>query len=399
MQIYKNISDDFLDFDLKSFFEMNSDADINEVLLRNRSKYKFDFSLVTEQLEIYPRAKHKLPSFVNCWCYFTRKSYEQSSSEIVAKYKATLFPGKSMLDLTGGLGVDDWAFSKNFDEVISIDKDVELNKLVRKNFGKLKAHNIQRIDGDAYDFIKKEQHYDLIFIDADRRPQSAEKRISSLSQSEPDILRLKQRLLEIGEIILLKLSPMLDLTAIIKELEDVNEIYIVSNKNEVKEILVVLSKPKTKIIVHAVELNENTIQTFEGGRGDSAPVDFYDDGNYFYEPALSLIKSGLVPDYASKSGVRMLSKESVYLVSDQEVPGFFGRKFEIISRIKFGKSTVKKYMKESGITAANISKRNFPAQVVELRKMLGLKDGGSEYLFFTQNSSKDKLMFHCRKIS
>src|SRR5690349_14056728 len=127
IKVYK---DKLLNFDLKSFLERYTEKDV----FRLKEMYPELFVLLAEQLKLYPKAKEKLPVFTSNYCYFTSKSYEQSSSDALALYKAESFKGRVLLDLTGGLGVDDWAFSRSFEKVISVDNDLELNELVRINF-------------------------------------------------------------------------------------------------------------------------------------------------------------------------------------------------------------------------------------------------------------------------
>src|SRR5688572_28699960 len=123
----KEYKDSLLNFDLKSFLEKYTEKDI----FRLSDLYPELYKLLAEQLKLYPRAKEKLPVFTSNYCYLTTKSYEQSSSESLAKYKAGLFSGEVLIDLSGGLGVDDWAFSRSFKNVISVDNDAELNELAK----------------------------------------------------------------------------------------------------------------------------------------------------------------------------------------------------------------------------------------------------------------------------
>ena len=303
-----------------------------------------------------------------------------------------------MLDLSGGLGVDDWAFSKKFKLVVSIDKDEELNKIVRFNFDKLNVKNVDRIDADANEFIKQNNHYDLIYLDADRRPESTEKRVLSLKDGEPNITGIQKRLFEISDTILLKLSPMLDITAIINELKNVSDVYVIAYKNEVKELLVTLKKQSdSNIQIHAVDIERNkNIQYTDTWKNENQVV-YHSNGSYFFEPALSIIKAGLSASYASKLNLKMLDRNSYYFTGDKFLKDFMGRQFEVITQIVFSKSAVKNYLKLNNIEKANVSKRNFPMEVKEIRNEFQLKDGGDDYLFFAQNSKKQKLLFHCRK--
>ncbi len=128
---YKN---NLLSFDLQSFLKRYAGKSAIQI----KKDFPAIYLVLAAQLEIYPRAAEKLPEFTRSYCYLNRKSYEQASSEAVAAYRATLFGGNTVIDLAGGLGIDDIAFSKSFNKVISIDPDAELNTLAVINFSLLK---------------------------------------------------------------------------------------------------------------------------------------------------------------------------------------------------------------------------------------------------------------------
>jgi hypothetical protein len=256
------------------------------------------------------------------------------------------------------------------------------------------------LDDDAEELIRKVPQADLVYVDADRRPGSRHIRVAGLAGMQPDIIRMKDRLLASGGAVLLKLSPMLDIHAIIDELKQVSEVYVVSLKNEVKELLVVMQQqaaaPPVKL--HAVDISGAHSHQFSGFFGDQADISYGYRGSYFYEPALCLIKSGLSGHYAGERGLQLLAPNTQYFVSDSLAEEFLGRSFEIITMMNFSRSAVRQYLTMQGITQANIAKRNFPAEVDELKKLFLIKDGGNDYLFFTQNKERQKLMYHCRKI-
>jgi len=398
-QSYKNISKAILNYDLKSFLDLYLEQDITKITLQLSNTYKDDFALLAEQLKLYKKAKIKFPSFANAYCFFTTKSFEQASSESAAKFKATLFKGSKILDLSGGLGVDDWAFSNSFKQVISVDRDEYLNQIVRRNFELLHINNIDRLDADANDFIKNDAKYDLVYLDADRRPEIKNKRVFDLLNSEPNILQLKKRLFELTDTILLKLSSMLDISALFNELVDISEVYVVSVNNEVKELLVVLEKEFLQQQIHAVNLENDRVESYTSKRNLKSEISYSDEGAFFYEPSLALIKSGIAQNYANDKGMKMLAPNSYFFLTNSLVNDFFGRSFKVIAKIDFSKSNVKKYLSQNGIVKANISKRNFPVTVNEIKKTFSISDGGEEYLFFTENNSKQRLLFHCRKMN
>jgi len=387
---YKNT---LLNFDLKSFLEEFSGKSPDAV----KKKYPELYLILASQLKLYPKAIKKLPTFSGNYCYFTTKSYEQSSSEILANYKAKLFSGNTLVDLTGGLGVDDVAFSRSFKKVISIDNDIELNELARINLSRLGINNIERIDSAAEDFLKTAPQADLVYIDADRRTTS--RKAVTLHDSSPPVLEILPSLFKITGNILLKLSPLIDITYLVRNLQHIRDIRVISLNNEVKEVLVHIdSKFDGKITLYAVDINNiEDERIFSDYFGSKYYVESNHIGKYFYESSASVIKAGLMNHYADKHGLNLISKNSVFMTADKIVQDFFGRIFTVVNTVKYSKTVLKKYFKDHNIFNANISCRNFPVPETAVKKMFNISDGGNEYLFFTTNSAREKLMYHCRK--
>lgn len=388
-------------FRLDEFLQNNEYKNLDGLKLIH--KLNSDFGsytpLLVEQLKIYSKAKEKLPEFCSALCLFTEKSFEQSSSEALALFKTHRFTGSELLVVGGGLGVDDWGFSKSFKNVTSIDINTELNKIARYNYNNLKAATIKRIDASANEYLIECGNYDMIYIDADRRTEGEIRRAITFHDSKPNILNIKDKLFQHTGKILLKLSPLIDISYITKNLPEIKEIYVVSLAGEVKEILALLTNEvQAKPEIIAIDLDKKLKETeFRSDSGNQTEVTYENYGKYFFEPASALIKSGLVPEYAFKNGLKLVSKNSPYLTGDTDIEGFFGRKFKTIAVISFSKSKVKKYLEENKLLDANIARRNFLLTVDEIRKILKLKDGGDNFLFFTTDSEKKKLMYHVKK--
>ncbi|MES2780480.1 MAG: hypothetical protein V4651_11340 [Bacteroidota bacterium] len=419
IQRYKNIPDTFIDFEIAPFINDTGEYDSVQFTLKHAGKFPFDAAFIADQLAIYTKAKMKLPTFAGAYALFTPQSYEQSSSENLALFKASLLSGTSLLDVSGGLGVDDWAFSKRFQNVVSLDIDSELNKVVRSNMAKLGLSNIQRLDADAYAFVENNVDiFDWVYMDADRR--SSDKRTFALADTEPNIFTIQNKVFSFTNNILLKVSPMLDIHALIDELKTVAAIWVVSAKNEVKEVLVHIARdPRSSTLdtgyqiqdtgssipdititidtieIHAVDVSDvgNTQFHMPYGALQTEP-NYASDGLWFYEPSLALIKSNLASTYLKQHNISQVGKHSIYGVSNVAVPGFFGRVFQLYESFEFSKGRLKTYLANNGISKANISKRNFPMEVAEIKKLTGLKDGGEHYLFFTTDEQGIKRVFH-----
>lgn len=317
----------------------------------------------------------------------------------MAEYKASIFAGDTLVDLTGGLGIDDIAFSKKYNKVISIDSDAELNSLAEVNFAKLGIGNIERITSKAEEFIRNDISADLVYLDADRRSDESGKRSVTLHNASPDILKILDRLYEISPQVLLKLSPLVDLTYLRKSIKNIKEIRIISLANEVKEILVLLNRDHdSETQIAAVDISKDgSIKEYFSGISTSPASLVNGKQNYFFEPSASLIKSGLAGEYAANNGLSYIFDGSLYFTSAVEPKELMGRWFKIIGMMPFSGSAFNKYLSETKISQANISCRNFPLKPEEIKKNYKLIDGGAEYFFFTADNKKNKLFFHCRR--
>jgi hypothetical protein len=391
-----------LKFDVKTFIINHINDNKNTISFKIKSLKETNFSanLVLETLFNYKKALHKIPSMAANYCWLPTKSYEQASSELTAFYKSSLFSGQIVLDICGGLGVDDMAFAKKFEKVISLDSDNELNEIVKCNNEKLFINNIERISTLAETFLaSNSQKFDLVYIDADRRPD-AQHKIFKLEECTPNIFEIWQLLIQCTSQVLLKLSPLVDLVYCQQNIPNLAKIYVVAVKNEVKEVLIQidLTEKKTPEIIAVNLISDHNYQTFTAPTTQQTADNECFGFNYFFEPNAAIIKAGLSSSYAKNFNLNMLSNNSHFFVGNQLPPNFMGRSFKIIHQDYFSKSGFLSYLKNNQITKANISKRNFPINEIEIAKQFKIKDGGDDYLFFTQNRDNKKVFFHCRKI-
>lgn len=401
MQKY-HLLPEHLKFDVKTFIINHINDNKNTISFKIKSLKETNFSanLVLETLFNYKKALHKIPLMAANYCWLPTKSYEQASSQLTAFYKSSLFSGQIMLDVCGGLGVDDIAFAQKFTQVISLDMDNELNEIVKCNNEKLFINNIERISAFAEFFLAdNSQSFDLVYIDSDRRPDAHSKTFK-LEECTPNIFEIWPLLKQCTSQVLLKLSPLVDLAYCKQNIPNISKIYVVAVKNEVKEVLVHLElngeKPVEILAVNIID-NLNT-QTFSA----IDLTECYDYQHimfkYFFEPNAAIIKAGLSASYAQNVGLTMLAHNSHFFVGNQIPPNFMGRTFKIIHQDYFSKSNFSAYLKNNYLVKANISRRNFPVSEVEIAKQFKIKDGGDDYLFFTQNNKNEKIYFHCKKI-
>lgn len=397
MQNYKKLSDLLSSSECKAFVNKLITHEPAQIALQYRNKIPCDASVLALLIKLYQKAQQKLPLWVEHYCMLTTKSYEQASSQAVALYKSTFIQGNTLLVLGGGLGVDEWAFSKTFNTIVSIDNDADLNKCVAYNQKCLSINNVERITQTAEGFLKNnEEKFDFVYTDPDRR--EGEKRIKTLKNSLPNIPILLPEIFKHTNEIIIKASPLINIEVTIKELNSVEKVKVIAYKNEVKEVLFFLKKEYTgEVFFDAANFhNEDGWQEY-GSKGKVlAKIEKQEEPLFFYEPNLAIIKAGLQQNYANEKGLFVVDKNTAYYTSKKKTTDFFGRVFKIETAIEFNKKAIKKYLNDEGITKANVSKRNFRLTVEELKKLFSIKDGGEHYLFFAQWHGKP-YMFHCTK--
>jgi len=218
------------------------DKPTSNLLALAKKNPELNITLLAQQIEGKNKAKNKIPSWYKNpdIVYPKRISMEQCSSELTAKYKAKLFKGKKMIDLTGGFGVDCYFMSKSFEECTYIEENKELQSIVELNFNTLNT-NIKSIRDDGLKALKSnEKYYDLIYLDPDRRDKSNQKKIK-LEDYNPNITDNIDLLLKKGKQILIKTSPLLDIKKVLTQIKKIKEVHILSINNECKEVLYIIN--------------------------------------------------------------------------------------------------------------------------------------------------------------
>lgn len=387
-----------LHIDIQEFINNHLHSDISELLLKGIPFETVDSKLIIEQIEAKKRCQKKLPTWFNAEnIYYPNKlNIEQTSSEITAKYKSELVSGKTLIDLTGGFGVDAYYFSKQVENVIHCEIDSGLSKLVKHNFEALQVSNIICLNENGIEALKRiDKSFDWIYIDPSRRDSSNQK-VFLLTDCEPNIKVYQGLFFKYSQNVLIKTSPLLDLSATLLDLKHVKEIHVVAVNNEVKELLWILERDfegNTK--VKTVNIKKNQLQNFEFNfKNETEATAIYSQPlTYLYEPNAAVLKSGSFNSVSEILNIPKLHKHS-HLYTSEVLVNFPGRQFKIEKILPFNK---KAFSKEK-ITKANITTRNFPLSVNDIRKKLKVKDGGQLYLFFTTNVNDDKIILVCSKV-
>ncbi|MFY0593176.1 MAG: RsmD family RNA methyltransferase [Roseivirga sp.] len=355
---------------------------------------------IVTQIQSKQKAKKKLPT----WFSTSRiifpplLSMEQCSSELTAAYKAGLAEkGKRMVDLTGGFGVDISAFANLFSECHYVERNEGLSAIAQHNFESLGFQNLHVHTDDSIRFLKENRAFDLIYIDPARRGDRDQK-VVSLNDCEPNVIDLLPDLLVKSKRVIIKTSPLLDIKGAIRELQHVAAVHVVAVGNEVKELLFELNaSAEGDPIIHCVNLTKGKTEQFDFQFSEEEELlsTFGAMRKYLYEPNASILKGGGFKVIGERLKLRKLHPNSHLYTADVLVDDFPGRSFEVLDEISLNKKSLRKIIPTM---KANITVRNYPMSVAQIRKKTGLKEGGEDYLFATSDQMGAKV-FQTRKVT
>ncbi|MFH6935020.1 class I SAM-dependent methyltransferase [Flavobacterium sp. FlaQc-30] len=387
-----------LNKNIQQFITQNTGVSISKLALQKNPFPEVDWIAVLNQIEARTKAKDKLPTWFSTEniIYPTKVSVEQTSSEKTADYKASLISGKSLIDLTGGFGVDDYYFSKKFKVVAHCEINEDLSNIVKHNFEQLKVVNCDFYAADSADVLdKSEIKWDWIYIDPSRR-NDAKGKVFMLKDCLPNVPESLDFYFEKSNSILIKTAPLLDISAGLSELKFVKNIHIIALENEVKELLFEIhNQYKGSITLKTANILKDKIETFEFVLDDEMDFIPYElPKKYIYEPNSAIMKSGGFDEVSSIFKIGKLHKHS-HLYTSDELIDFPGRAFEIEKVIPYNKNDMKT---ELANEQANITTRNFPETVENIRKKWKIKNGGNKYCFFTTDKNDNKIVLICTKI-
>lgn len=368
------------------------------LLMRYSNKeLPFDIRFAVIQIQNRNKARRKISGFLSHpeFLFPDLISSEQASGERVAKFHANLVgKNKTIVDLTAGLGIDAMTMAQHGNKVTAIELDETKAATLRYNseIFKLKGFNV--VFDDCTNYIKHLESFpDVFFIDPARR-DSSKKRTYALSDCLPDITQIYPQLINNGSDLFIKVSPLLDVTAILKELDNIAAIYVISVRNECKEVLIHLRKESGEAPkIHAVDLDDNGIKSHftmpqgnkEHGIISIASENDLCEGGYLYEPNASLMKLNAEKEICSRyPGIKKLSNNTELYVSPTLIKDFPGRIIQIV-RVLSSKQI--KSLKGEGFS---IVSRNYPLTADELRKKIGAKESSERFIYAFRVGIKEK---------
>ena len=378
---------------VQDFIKNYNGSDILSVALKKSPFPNVSPRELAQQIASRRKCQKKLPTwFQTPGIYYPDKlNIEQASSELTAAYKAKLIGGESLGDLTGGMGVDSYHFSKRVRQVHYFEMNPELAEITAHNFTVLGAENITVAKADGISVLKQnEQIYNWIYLDPSRRAQH-NRRVFLLEEGVPNILDVLPILFDKTAKVLLKTAPLLDIQKGMKDLTQVSEVHVVAVQNEVKELLWILDEsPKVEPDIIAINITKKRTEslTFKLSEERMVESNFSRPLEFLYEPNAAILKAGAFKTIADRYGLKKLHVNS-HLYTSSTLVDFPGRRFQI--------TDMHPYAKKLPFDKANITTRNFPHSVDTLRKKHRIASGGDKYIFFTKTIDDQLVAIACVK--
>lgn len=390
----------------RDFIAAHAGEDVRRLALQAKVPDGVDLRAALVQIEGRQRLANKAPRFSSTLGieFPERLSAEQCSSEATAAYKAAtverlVAQRAAMTDLTGGLGIDFMAMSPLFDSAAYVERNEALCSLARNNFAATGIRNASITCGEATEFLAGMDKTDFVFIDPARR-DAANRKVVLLEGCTPDITAMLPQLKEKCRFVMIKLSPMLDISATITKTGNCREVHVVAVNGEVKEIVVFIDfsfSDEAEIVCSNIRGESTATFSFKMSEERSAICKFADEtGDFLYEPDATILKAGAFKLPAQRFGLKKLHPNTHLYTSDTKNPDFIGKIFKIEGVFGFSKKELRRL--GDTLPCANVSVRNFPTPAEELQKRLHIKNGGENYIFGTTLHSGKHAIIYCRLI-
>ncbi len=413
-----------------SFISSHADDDVRELALKIPKDADFDVPFVLNQVAGRQQARSKLPSWaaIDGIVYPPHLALEQCSSEAAARYKAAVLaacmdsvgaPGGDgepfdalLVDLTGGFGVDFTLMGRCVRRAVYVERQKQLHAVAAHNLNLLGLHEVQTVRADGTDYLHAmpvltgqvgpHRPPVVVFLDPARRDAHGGKTYA-IADCTPDVLALREELLAKSDFLLLKLSPMLDISEAVRELgqELVRQVHVVSVGGECKELLLVLSRHSGQPAVLCC-VNDGSV--FSCRLDEAGPqtvptlasaAELVPGRQVLLVPNASVMKAGCFGALCRRFGLRAVGSNSHLFVAAEAPVGFPGRAFRMEAVTSMNKKELRRTL--AGIRRANVAVRNFPLSVAGLRKRLKIADGGDVYLFGTTTGRREHTLIICKK--
>ncbi|MGB3586935.1 MAG: hypothetical protein WBA23_10365 [Tunicatimonas sp.] len=384
---------------VQQFIREHESDDPFQLTLQTKRYPDIPIQLVAQQIQARKKAKGKLPEWYQTKgiIFPSQLAMEQCSSEATAKYKSSLVSGKTMVDLTGGAGVDTYYLSQSFKQADYVEQNPQLAAIEQHNFSQLGTSSVQTHVSDAATFLSSVNSVDLIYLDPARR-NDANQKVFRLSDCSPDVTQLLPYLLKKAKQVMVKTSPMLDINQAAEDLGSVVEIHVVAVNNECKEVLYLLSATAKELPkITATDITSGIAPlVFTRQEEAEATIAFAEPQRFIYEPNAAILKAGAFRMIAQQWNLAKLHPNTHLYTSEKLVADFPGRIFKLEAVLSYRKKEVQAHVPDK---KANITTRNFGDPVTIVRKKLGLKEGGDVYLLATRTRANERIILLTRKIN
>lgn len=384
----------------EEFITQHRTEDVRKLALKKMPE-GVDAVFCLQQIEGWQLARKKIPDLAATegLLFPPRLSMEQCSSQQTALYKRRaierLLDGKceGMTDLTGGFGIDFSYMAPLFRKAVYVERQEHLCQIARHNFQLLGLQHVQVRNASCQDVLMVLEPTSLIYADPARRDGTGRK-VVLLQDCQPNVVTLQDELMARAQMVMLKLSPMLDIQQALRQLRFVREVHVLSIDGECKELLLVMHQQDTSLRYYCVNITNHIQETIVEDKPLS-PIICGGVKSFLYEPNASILKAGVQDALCNMYKVEKLHAFSHLFVSDELISDFPGRTFRIVGHSDFSKQGLKHLLAD--IKQANITVRNFPATVQQLRKKLRLEEGGHVYLFATTMNDESHVLLRCEK--
>lgn len=379
---------------ITNFIRENESADIQKLLLNPPSEFKEHIAFIVDQIQSRRKAKTKLPDWYSNYDLIMPPplSLEQCSSPATGAYKASIFTGETLVDLTGGMGIDTLYLSATFKKAHHVEMNDKIHQVFKHNLSVLANDNITAHHSTAEEYLNTFEGKASFFIDPARRSEQ-KSRVFLFEDCSPNVIELLPLFREKAVKVLIKAAPMIDLSLAISQLENVEEVHVVSVKNEVKEVLFLLdysvptsSEPTIKCV--NLETNQPGFD-FKIHQEKASPSTFSVTKKYLYDPNSSILKSGAFKLLGERYELQKIAVNTHLYTSNQLIAEFPGRVFEIVHS-DINKKNIGKLISDSKV---NVITKNYPQKPDELKKKLKVKDGGELFLIgFRDSQNRPQLV-------
>lgn len=390
------------------FIRCHAEDDVHKLAL-TRAPKGVDLRLALIQIEGRKLIAHKLPTWSQTKgiLFPPRLALEQCSSEATAAYKRAIvsrligcscLSSTSFIDLTAGFGVDFVALAPLFSHAVFVDRQAELCELAHHNFPLLGLNKVDIRCCYAEDVLNSysqqptadEPPFTVLMIDPARRDAIGRK-VALIEDCTPDVCALQDKLRSLARYVVVKLSPMLDLTSALRSLRGAIEAHVVGVDGECKELLIILTKEHEAIPIDQIPIHVGDSLLFTRAEEAAAqPVFASRLGTYLYEPNASILKAGAFRTIGLRYSLEKLAPQTHLYTSDHLVTDFPGRIWCIAASTTFAKRELREFLRD--VPAADLTLRGFPSSVTALRHQLHIREGGNVHLLATTLANNQRLL-------